>query len=165
MTGDELTRTPPWPQGAAYRPAPTVSMLGLTGAGTASTTAIAAGWGAASPPLAIIPQLTGIVEISVSGTCTTATAATTVGIQLYYIAGLANAIAAGSALTGATAIGTAQIYQVNTAAKLVPFSITEVVSGLTLGTAYCFDAGYLTGATADHASLATCDVILEELLA
>jgi hypothetical protein len=160
MTTDEkVYGTGVQPEGLAYKLATTVAQTGLTGAGTASTTAVAAGWGAASPPLTFTPAFSGTMEITVTGSITTATAAAVANVQLYY--GTGAAPSAGSA-PGGTALGSNQAVKINTAASYVPFSITQVVFG-TPGTTYWFDAGYYTWTTADHASLATCDISIVEL--
>ena len=97
---------------------------------------------------AITPSSSGKVLITITGTIANATAiADGAKVQIRYGTGSAPANAA--ALTG-TAVGSLQQYIAATTAETAPFSVTAVVTGLTLSTAYWLDVGLaaITGGTA-----------------
>ena len=97
---------------------------------------------------AITPSSSGKVHITITGTIANATAiADGAKVQIRYGTGSAPANAA--TLTG-TAVGSLQQYIAATTAETAPFSVTAVVTGLTLSTAYWLDVSLaaITGGTA-----------------
>lgn len=109
--------------------------------GTASATATMMGLAGS-----ITPQSSGRVQFTISGDIANSASGDGTNVQLYYGTGTAPANAA--ALTG-NAIGSIVKFVAAAAAQRVPFSITVIVSGLAIGTAYWIDASLaiVTGGT------------------
>lgn len=110
--------------------------------GTASATAVMMGLAGT-----ITPVVTGRICITVSGDVFNPNIGDGATVQLSY--GTGAAPANGAALAG-TQVGTAVKYVAATVAAKVPFSVTAVVTGLTLSTAYWIDLAVAatTGGTA-----------------
>jgi hypothetical protein len=129
-------------------------------AGTTSTTGVVMGLGGAVTPL-----YTGAILLMVSGDITNSTGSDGAKVQLYYGTGRApsNATACSSAGTTRNAVGLAvQQTPVAAAATKIPFHVHAIVTGLTVGTAYWFDA-CLTAITGGTASIADVTVSAAEL--
>jgi len=96
---------------------------------------------------AITPVSSGRVCYSITGDVANNTTADGAKLGLYYGTGTAPANAA--AITG-TAIGAVPVYSAAANNQRVPFNITVIITGLTLGTAYWLDLmlGAVTGGTA-----------------
>lgn len=143
-------------------PMATVASTGLSAAGTASTTPIAAGWAAGG--LVFTPQYSGKVLVEMIGEGTTLTAIAYFYWQLYY-GTAANAPAAGAALTNYSALGSLQQNRPQTLADYMSLGAgPQLITGLTPGTSYGIDLGYYTGTTGDHAEFQNCDVVIYELV-
>ncbi len=114
----------------------------LNPTGTTSTTGLMMGLAGA-----ITPVLYGKVFVTICGTIANNTIGDGTKVQIRYGTGSAPANAA--ALTGTT-IGPLQTYVNSVATVTVPFSVSGVITGLTLGTAYWIDVGLaaITGGTA-----------------
>jgi len=132
-----------------------LSSLGYTSAqatsatptGTTSATAVMMGLGALGTPASITPGVTGRVRLQISGQMANSTINDGVTVDLRY--GTGTAPANGAAVTG-TLGGISQTATSLVAAQRSGFTIQAVVTGLTVGTAYWFDASVLavTGGTA-----------------
>lgn len=111
--------------------------------GTADTTGVMMGLGGS-----ITPTITGRILVTVSGTIFNATAIAD-GAKVQLRTGTGAAPANGDALTGTTAGGLQQ-YIAATVAEKAPFSVTAIVSGLTLNVARWIDVSLaaITGGTA-----------------
>ena len=95
------------------------------------------GLGSASWGTAIItPTVSGKVFVTISGSLTNNTAGSTTFVQLRY--GTGTAPNNGAAMVG-TAIGGLASVRVTTASYPVPFSLSSVITGLTIGQAVWFD--------------------------
>jgi hypothetical protein len=117
---------------------------------------------------AITPTCTGKVVITISGTiyAPTGTAANN-GLSYQIRAGAGTAPSNGASTTG-TAYGTVQKYTNLTAASAaadvnVPFSITALVTGLTVGTAVWIDLAIQSIATAGAMNVANVDIVAWEV--
>jgi hypothetical protein len=91
------------------------------------------------------PVLNGKFTVTITGNCSDATLADGGTMQAYF--GTGTGPANGAAVTG-TAIGSAVQYLAPTVAARIPFSLTAVVTGATLGTALWFDVGLNANAAA-----------------
>jgi len=103
----------------------------------------------------ITPLYTGTVLFMISGDITNGTGADGAKVQIYYGTGSAsgNGTACASAGTTRNAVGQAvQQTPVVAAATKIPFHVHAIVTGLTVGTAYWFDA-CLTAITGGTASI------------
>ncbi len=111
--------------------------------GTGDTTGVMMGLGGSLTPI-----VTGRILITVSGTIFNATAIAD-GAKVQLRTGTGVAPANGDALTG-TAAGGLQQYIAATVAEKAPFSVTAIVSGLTLNVARWIDVSLaaVTGGTA-----------------
>lgn len=111
-------------------------------AGTVSLVPVMAGIACA-----FTPQLTGRAVITIEGYMGSDTIAAGVQVQGAY--GTGAAPVNGAAAAGTT-FGLAQDYIAATAAERAPFSVTTIVTGLTVGVAYWIDLQFsaLTGGTA-----------------
>jgi hypothetical protein len=111
--------------------------------GTTSTTGVMTGLAGS-----ITPTVTGRVLVTISGDVFNATAIAD-GAKVQLRTGTGTAPTNGAALAG-TACGGNLNYVASTTAGKVPFSVTCVVTGLTLGTAVWLDLGLaaITGGTA-----------------
>jgi hypothetical protein len=113
----------------------------------------------------IKPTRSGVVTITVSGRISVPTgsaAGTGMYYALYY--GTGSAPSNGATLTG-TVIGDApgaSIPAAISAAELIPFSVTGVVSGLTVGTTYWIDLAAKSLVTASAAAVQTVNVSATE---
>ena len=134
-----------------------------------ATTAAPTGIGTAGAVMGlggtITPLYTGTVLLMISGDITNNTGADGAKVQIYYGTGSAsaNGTACASAGTTRTAVGQAvQQTPVAAAATKIPFHVHAVVTGLTIGTAYWYDA-CLTAITGGTASIADVTVSAAEL--
>jgi hypothetical protein len=110
------------------------------------------------------PRGSGIVSVLITGVAFTSTAAATVSIGGRY--GTGAAPVNGAAATGTRFGGAAdQAIQASATTAGDGFALADVVTGLTVGTAYWFDLTYATSAGADVANLASLGVALQELIA
>lgn len=112
--------------------------------GTTSTTAVMMGLGGAA---SITPTKTGRISFTISGQMTNNTNNDGATVQLRYGAGTAPTN--GAAVTG-TQAGNSQSFTASVANGSSGFSLSPIVTGLTLGTPYWFDLGLnaVTGGTA-----------------
>jgi len=122
----------------------------------------------------LAPTMTGTVLITISGTIyEPAGTAATIGIkyQIYYGTGTAPAnqtsVASNCSTTSCTAVGVIQTHEngatITAADLFVPFSITALVTGLTLGTGYWFDLAAESVGTASDQGFSTVGVSVLEL--
>jgi hypothetical protein len=135
---------------ACVKPVAAMAVKPAAPASTVSTTLVMAGVGGTAT---ITPSATGRVLITASGDCYTATAVVGIIVGLYH--GTGGAPANGAAVTG-TADGAAVHGRSSgtTALVALPFSITWVVTGLTVGTPIWIDLAFDTQNVADAANLA-----------
>lgn len=122
---------------------------------------------------ALTPAVTGNVLLTISGTInTTATAAGTgVKYQIYWGTGTApgsnHAVTSNCGATTCTAVGTVQEYlnptTVTAADVQVPFSISVVVTGLTVGTAIWIDLAAEAVTTASDTSFVNVNIAANEI--
>ena len=110
--------------------------------GTGNTTGLMMGLAGA-----ITPASSGRVCFSITGDVQSTLSANGAKMGLYYGTGTAPANAA--AITG-TLVGGVPVYSAAANNQRVPFNITVIITGLTLGTAYWLDLmlGAVTGGTA-----------------
>lgn len=108
---------------------------------------------------AITPVVTGRVLIVVNGDIANNTIADGANVQLRH--GTGAAPANGAALTGTTD-GPLVKFVASTAAGKVPFSLSWIVTGLTVGTAIWIDVG-LAAVTGGNASIADVAIVAHEL--
>ena len=128
--------------------------------GTTNATGVVMGLGGT-----ITPCFTGTVRFAISGTIANATAIAEGGkVQIYYGTGSAsaNGTTCSTAGTTRTAVGGFVQYIAATTAQKAPFSVQAIVSGLTLGTAYWYDA-CLAAITAGTATIADVSLSANEL--
>lgn len=135
---------------ACVKPAAAMAVKPAAPASTVSTTLVMAGVGGAAT---ITPAATGRVLITASGDFYTATAVVGVIVGLYHGTG-------GAPVNGAAVTGTADGAVVHgrssgtTTLLALPFSISWVVTGLTVGTPIWIDLAFDTQNVADAANLA-----------
>jgi hypothetical protein len=123
---------------APYTPAPAVvSRTPADQTALASATYVMNGLGAiASVPCALTPLVTGRVLVMISGDIVENATAQTATLQLSY--GTGAAPANGAAVTGTQTGG--QLAWVSLTGQLTQtFALTNIITGLTVGTAYWFD--------------------------
>ena len=125
-------------------------------ASTTSTTLVMAGIGQT-----FTPSFTGKVYVRFLGTSTTATASVICSVQGQY--GTGGAPANGAAVTGTAFTQGTLALKPAIAGSTVPFEISDVITGLTPGTAYWFDLSLSTGNVADAASVASVICYVEEI--
>ena len=106
----------------------------------------------------ITPLYTGTVLFMISGDIANSTSSDGGSVQIYYGTGTAsgNGTACASAGTTRNAVGQAVRQTPSSAANIkFPFAVQAVVTGLTVGTAYWFDACVtaITGGTASIADV------------
>lgn len=128
----------------------------LSPTGTTSTSGVMMGMGGAAT---ITPALTGTILITLSGSVLLSAAGSTM-IQL--VQGTGTAPANGAAPTGTVIGGEAQ-FEATSGTLFVPFSLTAVVSGLTVGTAIWIDAEVSVSAGTITAQLATVEITAVEV--
>ncbi len=121
--------------------------------GTASATAVMMGLSVTNSALIITPQVTGRVHVTITGVVAQSTTAD--GAFWDIKMGTGAAPANGAATTG-TSYGSQQSMTFLTGVLKVPFSITALVTGLTVGTAYWIDLDLarVTGGTATMTQVA-----------
>jgi hypothetical protein len=115
--------------------------------GTTSATAVMMGLGALGTPAKFTPGVTGRVRLQISGQLANSTLNDGATVDLRY--GTGAAPANGDAVSG-TLGGISQTMTAKVAAQSSGVTLQAIVTGLTLGTAYWFDASLLavTGGTA-----------------
>jgi hypothetical protein len=102
------------------------------------------------------------VRFEINGEFTSPVAANQTSIQLYYGSGTAPANQATASGSGGTALGANIPLRPTSTSQSLPFSISFVVTGLALGTAYWFDLAGQSGVAADNALFANMNVIASE---
>jgi hypothetical protein len=122
--------------------------------GTASTTPVMMGLG-----LSITPATTGRLLVMITGMMSNGTIADGASAQLRYGTGAAPNNAA--AATG-TAFGKVKNMVASTASGIQGFSLCQIVSGLTVTTAYWIDVG-LNAVTGGTASIFDLDIVAVEI--
>lgn len=129
-----------------------------TTAGTTNTAGIMAGLGSGA---SFSPHITGRALVILTGYFTSSVANNFVAVaSLKY--GTGTAPVHGAAITGTT-IAQAQAWGTSsTAGASVPFSATGIVTGLTIGTTYWFDAVYGTSGASSTAKLNACGFSIVE---
>jgi hypothetical protein len=115
---------------------------------TASVTQVMASIGANGG--VITPRVTGKIFVTIAGSMQSNSASGGAVAQIRY--GTGTPPANGAAFTG-TAIGGIASRGVLAANTLIPFSLSAVITGLTLGTAYWLDLGYAASAAGSAALL------------
>jgi hypothetical protein len=129
--------------------------------GTTSTSRLMMGLGSTCT---FTPDATGIVHVTVSGGLVNTTAGDGVYLSGQY--GTGTAPINGAALTGTAwgvgADGDAH-FKSNSGAELVPFSFTQVITGLAVGTAVWFDLALATDAGGTTAQVSNVTYTLIEL--
>lgn len=131
------TATLPAGSGTLFYPASNASFSGTPSnpTGTTSSTAKMMGLGSTCT---ITPATTGRVQFNIIGTAENSTSGKVTAVQVYY--GTGTAPTNGAAATG-TPIGNGVGSSVNLANYQTPFNVGELITGLSPGTAYWFDAG------------------------
>jgi hypothetical protein len=127
----------------------------VTTAGTVSTGGVMAGLAGS-----ITPGATGRILITVCGYLSSSLAGAFTGVGLIRY-GTGTAPAHGAALTG-TAVGAQSLGHSTTANFTLPFSISAVVTGLTLGTAYWLDVVYASNSASSTAKLSNATICAME---
>jgi len=112
--------------------------------------------------LAITPQVTGKLKILISGGAGTPAAAANVAIQGRYGTG---APPASGGLAAGTAFGQTQTARALAAATSwgYPFTVADIIPGLTPGTAYWVDLAFNTSASPDPARIGAITAVIEEV--
>jgi hypothetical protein len=144
---------------ACKTPAAPLAVTPANPASTTSTTLVMAGIGSTA---VITPNATGRLRITVNGDIYNSTATASNAVGLY--GGAGTAPSNGAAASGYTALGN-PVKGRGSAAIVgygLPFSLTWVVTGLTVGTAYWIDLGFDTGTAADAANLEDLSVTATE---
>lgn len=114
----------------------------------------------------ITPAVSGKILITISGTITNASGTAGVGVQYQISYGTSTAPTSNAALAG-TQVGTIQEYlnpaTVTAADVQVPFSISVVVTGLTLSTAYWIDIAAESVSSASQAGFSNVNISAAEI--
>lgn len=144
---------------ACKTPASPVALTPSNPASSTSTSLVMAGIGGTAT---ITPAETGRIRVTVNGDAYTLTGNATVKVGLY--GGTGTAPSNGAAASGYTAIGNpvSATTSYHAAGQGFPFSLSWIVTGLTLSTAYWVDLGFDTTNASDSANLENLSVTIME---
>ena len=144
-------------QGSAF--GSTVTSTTAVALGMGTTTNMKATNGGAAAGGTITPATSGRVLVTIAGTIKQATAAAADTFQIYYGTGGAPT---NNTAPGGTAVGSTLAVTPANTTGYIPFTVTQVVTGLTVGTTYWFDLGVTTGSGSDALTMGSMQEVLQE---